>query len=297
VFLTTMYFGGVNRNTMYYYLTQENLGKPYQRSDDGGIVNYSVLNEIDEHFTCRHFAIKYVSRGKESYTIDDQKFDLMDGQVLLANAHHGGSIYIDQPLGAKGICIDIPSKVLDEVSGNSHFSASNFPVFSNLGGRSKTMEILSILDRSFTHDPEGSYVFDKDFYFELAQCIVDDTSQILHNFRSLHLVKSDTRKNILNRILEANRYIETEFLAISSIDEIAKRCSISEYYFYRLYKQVYQVSPYRKIQDMRMGWAKEQLSNGCSVTEVSEKLGYAEIASFSKLFKKWNGWSPSYYKI
>jgi AraC-like DNA-binding protein len=33
-----------------------------------------------------------------------------------------------------------------------------------------------------------------------------------------------------------------------------------------------------------------------SITEVSEKLGFGDIYSFSKIFKKHTGFSPRYYK-
>jgi AraC-like DNA-binding protein len=33
-----------------------------------------------------------------------------------------------------------------------------------------------------------------------------------------------------------------------------------------------------------------------TVAEVAERLGYAEVASFSHAFKRWKGTSPSVYR-
>jgi AraC-like DNA-binding protein len=38
------------------------------------------------------------------------------------------------------------------------------------------------------------------------------------------------------------------------------------------------------------------LSQRMTVAEVAERLGYAEVASFSHAFKRWKGTSPSVYR-
>ena len=43
------------------------------------------------------------------------------------------------------------------------------------------------------------------------------------------------------------------------------------------------------VDEVRGALAEEMLSHRMSVAEVAERLGYAEVASFSHAFKRWKG--------
>lgn len=54
---------------------------------------------------------------------------------------------------------------------------------------------------------------------------------------------------------------------------------------------------FRQLSDeVRAALAVEMLSQRMRVSEVAERLGYAEVASFSHAFKRWNGRSPRSYR-
>jgi AraC-like DNA-binding protein len=50
------------------------------------------------------------------------------------------------------------------------------------------------------------------------------------------------------------------------------------------------------VDELRTALAEEMLSHRLSVAEVAERLGYAEVASFSHAFKRWKGAPPAVYR-
>lgn len=94
------------------------------------------------------------------------------------------------------------------------------------------------------------------------------------------------------RFLEENLYNSK-----ISIQEIADQSNISEVYFRRLFKEKYGISPMRYINVNRLKRAKNLLiEDEMSISEISQYCGFLDGYSFSRVFKKWVGISPSEYK-
>ena len=68
-------------------------------------------------------------------------------------------------------------------------------------------------------------------------------------------------------------------------------------YFRRLFKEKYGISPMRYINVNRLKRAKNLLiEDEMSISEISQYCGFLDGYSFSRVFKKWVGISPSEYK-
>ncbi len=116
------------------------------------------------------------------------------------------------------------------------------------------------------------------------------------------LEKSVSRPYLNRRLYEplrrAQEYLEANYsnpeLNVSALAEISE---LSPSYFRKLFLQFYKCSPGRYLQTIRMEKAKDLLSSGsCTVGEVAELVGYANIYYFSNAFKKAVGCSPSEYE-
>lgn len=81
------------------------------------------------------------------------------------------------------------------------------------------------------------------------------------------------------------------------VETLAEQSGFSPRYFYKLFHEVYGVSPKQYITTIRMEKAKELLlSSGYSVNQISLMTGYSDIYHFSKLFKQVYGLSPTEYR-
>ncbi len=123
-----------------------------------------------------------------------------------------------------------------------------------------------------------------------------DLYQILYKLQAEYsAVYSLTSKQKL--IMPAVDYIHehyaTEPLHISVLAEL---CGITPEYFRGIFKGIYNTSPIKYINNLKLSRAKELLkSNLYSVSEAAIMSGYNDLAHFSREFKNKYGISPSDY--
>ena len=76
-------------------------------------------------------------------------------------------------------------------------------------------------------------------------------------------------------------------------EELADRCSMSVYYFCRVFKRVMGVTPVQYQTEYRMRIAELLLRDGqLSVTAIVHMIGYEDETYFSRCYKKYRGISP-----
>ncbi|WP_028663284.1 helix-turn-helix domain-containing protein [Saccharomonospora halophila] len=82
-----------------------------------------------------------------------------------------------------------------------------------------------------------------------------------------------------------------------TIDDMARTAMFSKFHFSRMFQRVTGVSPGRFLSAVRLQEAKRLLlSTSLTVTEVSHRVGYASVGTFSSRFRDSVGVSPSMYR-
>jgi len=100
-----------------------------------------------------------------------------------------------------------------------------------------------------------------------------------------------TKQQILNPALFyiANNYYDTKI----SNDYLAGLCGISTVYFRKLFQSLFNISPMKYLQNLRIEKAKNiLLSDYESITQVAESVGFSSIYHFSKTFRQQTDLSP-----
>ncbi|WP_246552861.1 AraC family transcriptional regulator [Paenibacillus tritici] len=81
------------------------------------------------------------------------------------------------------------------------------------------------------------------------------------------------------------------------IDDIASELGISASHCYRVFRQVFGISPRVYLSEQMLHEAKVLLDDhSLSVSQISGLLGYRDIAHFSRQFKRWSSQSPREYR-
>lgn len=81
------------------------------------------------------------------------------------------------------------------------------------------------------------------------------------------------------------------------VDDIAAELGISSSHCYRVFRQVFGLSPREFLSRQMLHEAKVLLDDPrLSVSHISAILGYRDIAHFSRQFKRWHGKSPREYR-
>jgi AraC-like DNA-binding protein len=82
-----------------------------------------------------------------------------------------------------------------------------------------------------------------------------------------------------------------------SVKHIAREVAISHYHFIRQFEAVFGMTPHQFRIRSRLDQAKLLLAMGeYSVTEICMEVGFSSLGSFSELFNRRFGLSPSAYK-
>ena len=92
-------------------------------------------------------------------------------------------------------------------------------------------------------------------------------------------------------------YINDKITSLTSVEEVAKSCFVTESYLYRLFMQHEGCSPMEYLTSLRLSHAAEQLrQTALSISEIAAAVGFFDASHFSKKFTKKYGITPGEYR-
>lgn len=100
---------------------------------------------------------------------------------------------------------------------------------------------------------------------------------------------------LYRRIVQAKLFIDTNYAESIDLDNIADEAYFSKYHFIRLFKKIYGKTTHQYLTVVRIEKAMQLLRADIPVTDVCFSVGFESISSFSGLFKRIVGLTPSAY--
>lgn len=101
---------------------------------------------------------------------------------------------------------------------------------------------------------------------------------------------------LYKRIVQAKMFIDEHFAEQIDIDNIADEACFSKFHFIRLFKKTYGKTPHQYLTYVRIEKAKMLLKNDSNVTDVCFAISFDSLSSFTGLFKREVGITPSEYR-
>ncbi len=99
------------------------------------------------------------------------------------------------------------------------------------------------------------------------------------------------------KIFPALEYISQNYNQHISNEQLSNLTGMSTVYFRKLFTAIMGVSPITYLHQLRIKKAKKMLQSDYeNLSEIAYSLGYADVYTFSKTFKKHEGISPSVYR-
>ena len=95
------------------------------------------------------------------------------------------------------------------------------------------------------------------------------------------------------RLLRARARLETGDPI--TIDQLARDVGLSPTHMIRQFSALFGATPHQLRTRARLDRAKQLLEAGTPVTTVCAEVGFASLGSFSALFTRWHGASPTRY--
>lgn len=146
--------------------------------------------------------------------------------------------------------------------------------------------ILEKIEQSFTFKKPGYHPYCLSGLYRLLYTM---TSQSPHGY----LI--DLKKQRLQPGLE---YLQLHYQEPGlSVEQMAEAADVSEVYFRKLFTEVYSMPPKKYLNLLRMSKAKELLlTKEISVQQVAEEVGFHDVYSFCKSFRKAHDCTPTQYR-
>jgi AraC-like DNA-binding protein len=101
---------------------------------------------------------------------------------------------------------------------------------------------------------------------------------------------------LYKRIVKAKLFIDDCYADNIDLDNIAGHAHFSKFHFIRLFKSTYGKTPNSYLIKIRIDKARILLSKGHSVLETSLIIGFDSPTSFTGMFKKITGKTPSVFQ-
>ena len=112
------------------------------------------------------------------------------------------------------------------------------------------------------------------------------------------IIQSSMARSVAHESLwRARALIDAEYAQPLDLDELARTANFSRYHFLRAFRRAFHTTPHEYLTRKRIERAKELLAESkLTVTEICFEVGFESLGSFSTLFHKIVGWSPSIYR-
>lgn len=141
----------------------------------------------------------------------------------------------------------------------------------------------------------GRYFMMKAYLIQLLCLIIREQQEEDLVHRKGYIFKSTGKKYVVQQI---TRYMEEHYREKISLDQIAENMYLSSYYISKIFKSETGDTPINYLISLRMEKAREILEKNpeISIQVVASRVGYEDAYHFSKLFKKYYGLPPIYYR-
>lgn len=101
---------------------------------------------------------------------------------------------------------------------------------------------------------------------------------------------------LYRRIVHAKMFIDGHYSEEINLSYTADQALFSKFHFIRLFKTIYGTTPHQYLTTVRIEKAKLLLQSEMTISQVCYTVGFESLSSFSGLFRKIVGQSPSAYQ-
>lgn len=265
-------------------------GKPRLLSaskiDSQTSVHPRVLHKHDSFFEAL-----YVRSGSGSYIIEEVRYPIKEGDLILCNS---GVLHDEDP--DSSVNLNMLSVAITDVSVNglppNHLIESKHaPVFP-AGEFSETISFLMMsIYTLLANDPAGAAETCHHLTMSLLSCLLMLVRQRFEAGGSVLL----SQNNII--AAQVKNYINAHYDEDFTLQDIAAAIHVNPYHLSHVFKEQTGYSPKQYTLRRRLGEAQTLLiSTRMSITDIAAAVGYGNPSHFDSMFSKYIGMSPSCYR-
>lgn len=232
------------------------------------------------------------------YTLDGKYFEAAEDSLVIVSpgqkhdlvTHRGDGVYSEITFSLEsrtGEPLTLPfNKVLSIYTGVDVEMGHQLQLSKEVS-KAVYMSIVDITDYLETVRPLSM------FYVQIRMAKIFE-SIITH---SATCFEAEQKVNCDQRAVNVKEYIEKHYNEQITTEQLAKQCCVSKGYLFRIFKEVYGVTPVSYQQALRLQAAQVLLrSTDLNCNEISHRVGYGNVYFFHRLFKKKFSVTPKQYR-
>lgn len=265
-------------------MTMSKLLLPHGNSDlDIGLIHHVFRQKSVGPWECMGFSRRklhmykfiFVLEGKYRATTNGKTFEINKNEALFAKK---GEYYFSRSI----------TNVFDyiEVEFVIHNNSINGELrdFYQFEKPEKIETLMLEMHKIWCEDYTAKAFQLKSLMYQLFVCLIQENEKQNLNFQ-YHKIKNSVA------------YIEENYGKNIEIKELADMCNFSLSQYNRIFKEVFNTTPKKYINQFRIARAKELLSGtNYPVISISELCGFSDNYYFCKFFKGYTGLSPLKYR-
>lgn len=274
--------------------------------------SYILKTKAKEYYgqTCvPHLSIKSAFRGKALFETGNGRYLPDKDNYLIINPDQPYSLTVNSGTEVEGVIIFFAAGFAEEVYRSITAPTDQLLDDPEISGAAR----LEFVQRLYPNDdilsPSLNALWgvldlfggEPWWYEEQLHKIMQHLLQVHRNVRReiarLQAVRAVTREEIYRRVYRARDYIAASIDQPLTLKEMARVACLSPNHFMRMFKQVFHLTPYQYLTNLRLERARQLLDQTrLPITEICFLVGFESLGYFSWLFHKRVGLSPHAYR-
>lgn len=241
--------------------------------------------------------LTYVLSGKGKYIVEGKEYLVSGGDLLIGNPGlHHQFIVTDEKEAPLEVYIGVSDLHFVDMPRDSIVLMDNQPILhckSEL--RQELNQLCHLMVAEYQTRKSGRYYMLRAYLMQMLLLIVREIRGEKEEEQNGYIFESKNKSYIVKKIIT---YLNENYASHISLDEIARNMYLSPVYISKLFKEETGESPINYLIQIRLDKAKDILltDNYGSIKSVASAVGYEDVYYFSKLFKKYYGVAPAYYR-
>lgn len=100
----------------------------------------------------------------------------------------------------------------------------------------------------------------------------------------------------LDTVIGLRNYMDVNYGEKLNLDLFSSIRFVSKYHLLRLFKKYYGQTPNQYLMSKRIEMSKQRIKSGSTISDACYDVGFESLSSFSTLFKRKTGFSPSEFQ-
>lgn len=255
--------------------------------------------------------LKYVISGQEEYYVHKRNYKVKQGGCLVINEDRIVDVHVkksEDPV--LGICISLDNRLLNDVYTNnllpeeklidngSAVSSDELNFFESVFDATDILcGYLESLAKNQSQETGKIFLPNEEIFFGLARHLLLSQEMIKKRSLKIDATRLSTRVELFRRIEVARQKIEDEPASDISMASLASEVCMSEYHFFRTFKQAMGISPNQYRIKARIEKARQLiLETKLPLHEIADATGFVDVQNLSKIFKKYFSVPPGKYR-